>query len=261
MSDCRCGRATRDEAYVCDGCLDGFSRALGEVPWADAELDLTLTGQRGVDYRRGGGARPSEARLPVNMGASEAQSHLRATLVAWVKFCAEEKVRHQSPHTGLPADNMAAMSRWLMWRVDGLGLLDIGPEAVSEVTLAVERSKRVIDRPADKWYAGPCDATEECVGELYATSKSGNIACPECGAGYDVAARREWLLEAAEDRLVNAADLARAVSWLGTVPLTAHRVRQWAVRERIFARGHDGKSPLYRVGDAIDLLAQSAKVG
>ena len=36
----------------------------------------------------------------------------------------------------LPADNLVALSRWLLWRVDGLGLHDIGPEAVAEGVFA-----------------------------------------------------------------------------------------------------------------------------
>lgn len=257
MNECRCGKPTRDHAYFCDDCGDKLTRALAETPWLDTELETTITGRKGVDYRRSDGTPSTEHRLPVHMAASNARGHLKATLVAWVKFCHDENIRHQSPRHGLPADTAPAMSRWLMWRIDGLAFHDIGPEAVDEITKAVRDGKRVIDRPADKWYAGPCD----CGVDLYARAKSGQVKCceTECGLVYDIGERRSWLLEAAEDRLAPAAELARAVSWLGASPLTAERVRQWAKRERIFAKGHDGRSPLYRVGDAIDLLAEGAK--
>lgn len=247
---CRCGRPTRDAAYFCDDCGDKLARALAEVPWLDTELEVTITGTKGVDYRRGG-VRSTEHRLPVNLAASTARDTLRAVLVSWVLFCDEEGVRHQSPRVGLPSDTLAAMSRWLLWRVDGLALLDIGPEAVAEVSAAVGHARRLIDRPADRWYAGPCDCGED----LYARTQAGAVACAGCEATYDIATRREWLLATAEDRLANAATIARAVSWLGAAPLTSDRVRKWAERGRILAHGHDGRSPLYRVGDAIDLLA------
>jgi hypothetical protein len=71
-------------------------------------------------------------------------------LVSWVRFCAEERVRNSSPHRGLPDDTLTEISKWLLWRVDGLALLDIGPEAVDEITAAVAACHRLIDRPADR---------------------------------------------------------------------------------------------------------------
>lgn len=257
---CRCGRPTRDHAPVCDTCADNLTQALSELPWLTTELNVTLTGTKGVDYRRSGGTPSSEPRLPIHVAASELLTDIRATLTSWVKFCADEHIRHQSPKLGLPADSIQAMSGWLLWRVDGLAFHDIGPDAVEEITVLVVKGKRLVDRPADKWYAGPCDQNE-CGADLYARSTVGNVKCAECGATYDIGERRTWLLEAAEDRLATAADLARAVSWLGAAPLTSDRVRKWAERGRILAHGHDGRYPLYRVGDAINLLADTTKAG
>jgi hypothetical protein len=31
-SECRCGRPTRDDAYVCEDCGSSLARALGDVP-------------------------------------------------------------------------------------------------------------------------------------------------------------------------------------------------------------------------------------
>jgi len=135
-----------------------------------------------------------------------------------------------------------------------LGRHDIGPDAVDEITDAVADCRRVIDRAPERWYAGPC----ECGADLYAKRRTGIVTCRECGHEYDVEARREWLLAEAEDRLANAATIARAVSWLGAEPLTSATVRKWAQRGRLLAKGHDGRGPLYRIGDAIDLLAKES---
>lgn len=172
-------------------------------------------------------------------------------------------MRHSSPDDGLPADTLTALSRWLLWRVDGLALHEAGSDAVDEITDAVTKCHRIIDRPADRWFAGPCNAEledgAECGRDLYAVAEKGNVKCTGCGAVYDIAERRTWLLAAAEDRLHDATTIARSVSWLGASPLNAARVRQWASRGRIVAKGHDGNQPLYRIGDAIDLLAASTK--
>ncbi|GAB3776722.1 hypothetical protein FB382_004376 [Nocardioides ginsengisegetis] len=264
-SECKCGRPTRDAAYVCDTCGDELARALGDVTWLAEELETTITRQRGVDYRgvggSSGGKKPSERPSPVQWGASEARGDLRALLVSWALFCEAEGVRNSSPYPGLPDDDLPALSGWLLWRVDGLTLNEIGSDAVEEITSAVAHCRRVIDVAPDKWYAGPCNQeTEgvECGADLYALSAKGNVSCGVCSASYDVAERRKWLLEAAEDRLADAATLARSVSWLGALPLNAARIRKWAERGRIVAKGHHGQKPLYRIGDAIDLLAKEA---
>lgn len=259
-NECRCGKPTRDNAYVCDQCADALARALSEIPWLADELEVTMTKQRGLPTE--GGSASFEKALPWHEKAGDARRMLHGLLATWCRFCDDEGVRNQSPIVGLPTDNLVAMSRWLLWRVDGLTLLDIGLEAVDEITDAVADCHRIIDRRPDRWYAGPC-VTEDCAADLYASRRDGTVSCRVCGAGYDVAERRAWLLTEAEDRLAPAVEIARAVSWLGAEPLTGDRVRQWAKRGLIAVRGHDtGGRPLYRIGDAIDrLAADTQKVG
>lgn len=251
MTDCtRCGRLTLGEAYLtCETCLDLLAQSLGDVRWLDAELEVTITRQRGIPTE--GASASAETGLPWHDKASKAKRALRNTLSTWVRLCDKEGVRNSDPRTGLPADTLPAMASWLTWRIDGLALHEAGDQAVSEIARDVEACRRLIDRRPDHWYAGPCN---ECGADLYAVAKTGMVTC-ECGLTYDVGARRDWLLAEAEDRLADANTIARAVSWLGAQPLSPSRVRKWAERGRIVAKGHDGRSPLYRVGDAIDLLA------
>jgi len=257
-NECRCGRPTRDDASFCETCADNLVRVLGDVPWMDDELEVTITRQRGLPTE--GSSAGVETPLPWHEKASDARRNLHGLLATWCRFCEEEGVRNSSPSFGLPEDNLPAMSRWLLWRVDGLSLLDIGPEAVDEITNAFAECERLIDRRPDRWYAGPCVAEtiegDPCGADLYAKRVTGVVECRNCGAGYDVAERRAWLLAEAEDRLADASTVARAVSWLGAEPLTPARVWKWAERKLIVAKGHDGRRPLYRIGDAIDLLAR-----
>jgi hypothetical protein len=245
---------------VCDTCADGFTQALAEIPWLVGELETTLTGRKGIDYRTVGGTPSSETRLPLHLAASGIRTELKATLTYWAKFCHETGLPHQSPHPGLPQNNHASISRWLMWRTDALTLHDRGPDAVDQITSVVAKGKRLIDRPADKWYAGPCD-TETCNVELYARTKAGTLTCHECATVYDISERRSWLLQAAEDVLADATTIAVAVSWLGGIPVTPARLWKWNERGRIVPHGHDGRKPLYRVGDVLDVLASTEKVG
>lgn len=264
-NECKCGRPTRDAAYVCDTCGDDLAKALGDVTWLAEELEVSTTRQKGVDYRTATGGsgpkKPTERPSPVNWGPAEARAALRDILVSWTRLCHEEGVRNSSPYPGLPDDDLVSISRWLIWRVDGLTLHEAGADAVEEIVSAVAHCHRVIDSAPSKWYAGPCNEPVEnvyCGTDLYAVAEKGNVTCRTCGATYDVASRRSWLLAAAEDQLADANTLARSVSWLGAVPLNAARIRKWASRGQIMVKGHIDGRPTYRIGDAIDLLAKSA---
>lgn len=252
---CRCGKPTRDAAYVCDDCSRSLSVALGEIPWLEAELEVSISRQRGVDYRALGGTGGAEKPSPVHWSASEARGHLRGVLVAWVRFCAEEKVRNASPHHGIPEDTLTAVSRWLMWRVDGLGLLDIGPEAVDEITSAVAHCHRHVDRPADRQYLGDCDACPE--GRLYARHGGTWARCNACGDTVDAAQLRTKLLDELDDRLCTAAEIARLSTYLGLKAdrdQVRNRINQWHKRGRIHSESMFDEAA-FRFGIVWRLLA------
>jgi hypothetical protein len=261
---CRCGRPTQDQ-FVCDDCTNTLAVALGEIPWLEQELETTTTRTRGVDYRTKGGTPSTERPSPVAWSASDARTNLHGFLTAWVRYCHEHDIRNSSPQRGLPAENLTAMSKWLLWRVDGLALDTHGPAAVEQITAAVNKGKRLIDNPPEKMYAGRCgyetpDAT--CPNELYVKIGAKIVRCTTCGTEWDVPERRTWLLAEAEEVLATAVEISRAVSWLGTEPLNAATVRKWASRGRLPAHGHDRTGrPLYRVGDAIDLLSGAVTKG
>jgi hypothetical protein len=260
MSDqtCRCGKPTRDAAYVCDQCGHDLSVALGEVPWIETEIEVTITRQKGVDYRTKGGTAASERPSPVVWGASEARTHLKALLVSWAKFCHEDGVRNQSPVDGLPADNLTALSRWLMWRVDGLALLDIGPDAVDEITSAVAHCRRLVDRPADRQYLGECKVCHAVGddGALYGRPGSSLATCDNCGDAIDAEQLRAALLASLDDRLCTAAEIARLSTYLGLKAdrnRVRQRINQWHKRGRIGSESML-EEPAFRFGTVYAML-------
>ena len=267
-NECRCGRPTRDAAYVCDDCSESLARALGEIPWLDEELEITVSRQKGMDYRRVGGGKggkkPAERPLPADMGASEARTHLKGVLVSWVRYSVEERVRNSSPHQGIPADTLPAISRWLLWRVDGLALLDIGPEAVEEVTSAVAHCHRLIDRPADRQYLGACDQCDD--GRIYARPGSRWARCEACDVAEDADARRSKLLDELDDRLCTASEIARLSTYMALKAdreTVRKRVNQWHARGTIAKEAAFTDEPAFRFGIVRRLLehADSEKAG
>jgi hypothetical protein len=264
---CKCGKPTRDDRYVCDACSDDLARALGDIAWLDEELETTITKRKGVDYRRvgGGSGGKREQPSPPEWTASNARTHLKGVLVAWVRFCADEDVRHSSPHLGLPVDELTAISRWLLWRVDGLSLHDIGAEAVDEITSAVAHCHRLIDRPADRQFLGRCEPCEAVghEGRLYARPGGSLARCSVCGDTVDAERLREKLLHDLDDRLCTAAEIAHLSTYLGLQAgreQVRKRINQWHKRERITAEHAFAPEPVFRFGIVWRLLQQEDEV-
>jgi hypothetical protein len=256
---CRCGRPTGD-AFVCQECGDDLARALGDVTWLADELDTTIARQKGIDYRNvggsSGGKKATERPSPVSWGASEARTDLKAVLVSWALYCAAESVRSSDPHDGLPADDLPALSRFLLWRVDGLALLEIGLEAVDEITREVDRCRRVIDRPADRKELGKC-AEDECAGIMYVRDGRDMAECDVCGVKQSAAELTDALLAELDDRLCTAAEIAQLSTYLG---LKADRtqvrkhVEYLARNRRIVAHPSFSDVATYRFGDVYEHL-------
>lgn len=281
--ECRCGKPTRDAAYVCDSCSEEFAQALGDVPWLDEQLEITVTRLSGVDYRTVGGkngrsAPRGDKRIagdvtteppsadapalgahlqsePLNWAAADARGHLKALLVSWVRFCDEEHVRNSSPYVGLPEDNLTALSRWMLWRVDGLALLDIGTEAVDEITSAVAHCRRLIDRHPERQYLGRCGFCSE--GSLYATPNSAWARCNSCDTAIDADAIRKRLLTELDDRLCTAAEIAHLSTYLGLKAgreQVRNRINQWHSRGQVESGSMFGDAPAFRFGSVYAML-------
>lgn len=251
---CRCGKPTRDTLTVCEDCLTELNQALGDIPALEEELNVTISQQKGVDYRRVGGSKggtkPAETPSPVNMGASDAKADLKALLVSWARLCHEEQVRNQSGETGLPDDNLPAISRWLMWRVDGLGLHEAGSDAVDEITAAVGRCQRMVDIPTERQYLGDCDDCD--TGRLYARPASTWARCEGCDKAVPAQDVRDRLLARLDDRLCTAAEIARLSTYLGlraNRESVRKRINQWHARGLVSAHPAISDEVAFRFGE------------
>lgn len=240
----RCDRPVGD-AFMCQTCADSLRRDLAAVPSLAVELETTRARQ--VRFGDPVGARLAGAQgLPYDPRATEAIYVLRSALVGWVRMIAEESGTKE-----LPLDTLAGLANWLRLKTEWLRHHEAGCEAVDEIGAAVQFASRIVDRPAERWYAGPCD---NCQTDLYARSGVLIVTC-ECGDSYDVTERREWLLDSVADVLATATEISRALTSLDT-PITAERIRQWRQRGQILphATTTDGH-PLYRIGDVLVLKA------
>ncbi|MFJ2298142.1 hypothetical protein [Oerskovia paurometabola] len=193
-------------------------------------------------------------RLPYGYRASEARWELLSTMTATGDDIARRRGLFR------PLNTLDALANWLTHQVQWLRQQPDGADTIAALTDLLRAARRVIDRPADRKYAGPCTATTvdehglatDCAGELYALHGRATVTCPDCGTDYPLDARRAWLRDQADDMLLPATELARAIDGLG-IQVKAATLRKWASRKRILNRGTD-THPLYRVGDVIDLV-------
>jgi hypothetical protein len=161
----------------------------------------------------------------------------------------------QLPYRPGPA---AQAAQWLIDHPETLRKFSGLAQLADEVVFIAGRTQHVIDRAPTRWYLGLCDYCEQ---PLYARPQlprtvCGNPAClDEDGRPhvYDVAARRAWLIEAAEDYMVTAAEASRAVPALaddaGTFNYSTFRDHLGG--EIPADRTHPDGHPRYRLGDCI----------
>lgn len=265
---CDCGRPVAD-AYACDDCAWRLKQALGQIIGWDGpvgrvhglDVDLEIALMR-LSKIGGGGKRTGTMPLMYDPRASLAHAALRSTLVGWVRVAHEAYGAHGASEA-FPADTLPGMARWLLARVERIRHHEAAGEAVRDITGAVDHALRIVDRPADRWYAGICGANaadhDWCHQDLYAAVGAAVIQCPACRSTWDVKARRDWLLRQAEDQLAHAALIAQALSALGTLA-TPVMISRWISEKQLQAKGIDTAGrKLYRVGDVQTLAYEHAK--
>jgi hypothetical protein len=245
---CACGRPSPD-ATVCPACAYRLTDALTDVTGPRGlayDLDVATARQARLGDRNG--SRPTETPVPYDARASEAAAHLKGVLVGWARVVCEDY------GADLPPDDLAAIAAWLRPRVGWLRHHPAAVEAHDEIVEAVRAARRVIDRPADRLYAGPCD---QCGGDLYARPGALAVECRPCELVYEVEARRAWLLEALEEHLATTIEISRALTSLAQ-PVTPNMIYGYVHRGRLIPRSHraEGRKtiPLYRVGDVLDIV-------
>jgi len=159
------------------------------------------------------------------------------------------------PSVPLPSPSVVGMAAALMHLHGWLVVHPEGHTAIDEVGYAVAQARTAIDRAADRVYAGTCDGDGgECGEELYAVEGSTSLRCPVCMTERDVFTWRRNRLEAAGDSLLTLSEMTRAIGETGSETVSRKRLEGWVRRGRLIRAGHDGGTPLYRVGDVLDII-------
>jgi hypothetical protein len=270
--DCACSRPIHDTATVCPHCGYLLDAALAEVVAYRGlayDLDVALAKQARLGSSSTAAPAPVEPQakgagtlkpspLPYHAGASNASTRLRTALSVWANVIAKE-----TDAFAPPAKNeiltLAEIATWLRPRVGWLRYHEAGQEAVDGICDAVSAAWRVVDRPRERLYAGPCD----CGADLYARLDAEYVTCraeahEDGPLAWPVEERRRWLLRSAEDVLATTTEISRALTRYAQ-PVTPSAIRGYVARKRLFVKGErmeNGRAvPLYRLGDVLAIVA------
>lgn len=292
---CQCGRPTSG-ATLCPHCATTLEYAVANISSYYRDLETLRTKQ--TRYGNGAATKGSIGKAqPLGMDlrfakagvGSEIDHDTRSTVIAWCRIIMGEEAnlegpwcRHACLHTSCanvfrrryPKNTVPSMCAYLQRQLRYITNADWADEILDEMLDLEHRLARLVDRPADRWYAGRCsveyDAGEgemiTCDAELYALAEKGHIDCPRCGIRHDVHERREFLLAEAREVHVTATEAAGAlIAWTdydGSMTKLVDRIAKWRDRDKLEVRdvtsllGKDRH--LYRLGDIEVLLMKSA---
>lgn len=263
---------------MCGDCLSDLADQLHRVRALTEELDVKLArcARLGGDDS-GATARSAEKPLPFDWAASEAIFHLEFTLATWARAVATVNgiavtappvypVKDPSDPARVHRARAASVgtASWLAEHVHLVGTFADAADLLDEVHYALSGGWRAVDRPPETRFAGPCGAeildedgeATICEEDLRARPHAEVVVCRACGQEHDMARRYAWLLDAAQDQLLTAAEASRALPALMGVAFSAGGLRAYAHRGRITQHPpqYPKGPPLYRVGDLVDAL-------
>jgi hypothetical protein len=247
---------------LCASETERLERDLGDVAAIVAELDTALSKQARIG-NAGGPSGLARERTPINVGAMNVADDLQNTLTTWARDISESSgwvwVASKQP----PSQQSANV---LLHHIDVIRRHPAVEELVDEITDAIAQARRVVDRPADRTYFGPCYAETPddqgravtCLEEIWAKPTASHAACKVCGVTHEVEERREWLMDKAEDMIVTPREASRYIGEIGHLTVGHQRIRNYLDRKRILARpSADGVLRL-RLGDLLDVLREDA---
>lgn len=255
---CACGQPLRDNATGCDDCVLEMERILGDVPWLAEQLDIAVSRQRAKS-----GAGRGDDGLPWNDKASDALHALRNELSTTIRMLVEDH------RLDWPADDITAMSRWLMRNVRLLSHDDGWTDTLRNLRHIEGDALAIVDNPPALLFLGWCTSEmivgegltvriEECGGPVYARDGRDTGRCRMCQNEYGVKESRKALTDMLDDKLVTPAEIAKLSIYLG-IEQPRERIRnlvtQWSRRDRILPKGARDGVPTYRWGDVSPLLS------
>lgn len=232
---------------LCEVHVQSFREILNDIPDRLATMHVSITKQAVMGGQAGKPVNDDDRPIPVNLGAAEANTQLRAELVnvtARVRHCLDQ-------HPPTRDRNIPGVCNWLVRLLPAIAR---HPESVAWYTAlskAYERTTRAIDLPPERVRAGTCT----CGTVLYTVEGRESVTCKHCGQTYDVAELQDSTLERLRNYQDTAANVIRALNG-AQVPLKMRKLTYWA-DQGIITTTTDERGRLYRVGEILDVIEKA----
>ena len=215
------------ESLLCHDDSAAVETMLAAAPQLVDELQVAIAKQARVGGGGKAGKGSAHERSPVNWGAVAARDTLLVELALWGSD------------------------------IDAIRKHPQAAEIVTGIGRVVKDAYRTIDRMQDRQYLGQCLAEEDgavCHAELWVRPGAHQMKCTQCETVIDVLARREDLLDKAEDMIVTPKEASSYVGEVGGIEVGQQRIRNYVDRKRIARRpSPDGQMRL-RLGDLLEVL-------
>ncbi len=175
----------------------------------------------------------------INARAVRVRADVNATLVALVRHMEETRsVVYEPQNRSQPETDMA---RWLHTHVQSLALDEAAGEHYADVKKIVADIERVINRPPQPRFCGPCphyvEHNRHCGRLLYARPGAIEITCAACKSTHNVDRITDRLLDRANNMRFTSAETLMIMASGGT-PIPERTWRRWRTEGRVKARGY-----------------------
>ena len=260
---CKCGQPAPD-GYLCPACRTRLGNNLERLPTLWDELSVKLAREKGFDYRGGADRQASETALPIDAAAFAERRFvwISVTNAAGQLGLEVSEVQTLVAVSATPL-GIGFMCRLLRAHVNHIAGTEWGASFANAIDRKIDRLTQLIDSPPPRIYAGRCsfigvigpDGTPgdpdpdwlPCFAEMWVLEDdrplTTTVRCPDCGATFSLATRREWVLQQYAGRLVTPTEGAALMG----IPRAT--IYTWARRKRVLAQG-DG---LYLLDDLMEL--------
>lgn len=234
-----------DHLYLDRASRQLLLRWLRDFAWLARELEVVT--RRATRYGARSERPSSSTPVVFNTAASDLAHEVRDVCMSWMTLVCE--VRHvPRPH---PSEWTAAgLAGWLADHVVDLAQVEPAFDCLEEMRELHARALRMIDRPEEMEFVGPCQSETpgvECDG-VYARRGSDTRSCSECGVCVDVPAVMEATRARLEETLFTESELVAALRVALGRTIPRQTIHSWVTSGRLTDR-----SGRFKLADAVAL--------
>lgn len=225
---------------------------LRDFAWLLPQLENVTTRQ--TRYTDRAERKGTDTPVVFNPASSELGTEVRQVLMSWVSMVCEVRGL-PLPHPRTRTATHTAV--WLREHVMDLAQIEPARDAYDEIRELHRRAMRMVDRPEEQEFVGPCQSDVpgiECDG-VYAPRGADTKGCAACGVCVDVpsvmaAARAEM-----ETRLYSPKELATALTVFCGRRITRPTIDRWIEAGKLTPRP-GLRGPVYALDEGAGLVAK-----